>query len=52
MDTHLNRVLFSSTFIRLAACAVLSAGFFPYGSCGNERDFHCRYYAAESYCYR
>lgn len=29
MDTHLNRVLFSSTFIRLAACAVLSAGFFP-----------------------
>lgn len=29
MDTHLNRVLFNSTFIRLAACAVLSAGFFP-----------------------
>lgn len=29
MDTHLNRGLFSSTFIRLAACAVLSAGFFP-----------------------
>ena len=29
MDTHLNRVLFSRAFVKMAACAVLSAGCLP-----------------------
>lgn len=29
MNTHLNRVLFSRAFVRMAACAALSAGFVP-----------------------
>ena len=29
MNTHLNRVLFSRAFVRMAACAVLSAGCLP-----------------------